>query len=226
MVGTTSGRAKALVASDGHTKIKEAGTSMSIGIFGFDRLPTVGDTPVICDNDPTARTLAESRAKIARKRNAAAYQADLMESVATTFAADGKFKERKEIYVVVKVDVQGSADALTRALQTLKMDDDEAFAAIKVLVSKSGEVTKSDVTITSVTPNTTILAYKCSANYTAAKEIRQLGILIEYDSIIYDAIELVESRMQEVLSLTPRIIYWKGCYARCFQYWWNGEYCW
>merc|ERR1711957_31543 len=182
---------------------KEAGPSTPIGIVGFDGLPSAGDLFVVCDDEPMARTLAESRSKIARERDAAAYQAGLMQSMGATFAADGKFKERKEMCVVVKADVQGSAEALTRALQTLKMEDDESFVTIKVLVSESGEVTKSDVAIASVTPETTILAYNCAANYAAGEEARQLGIPIEYYSIVYDAIESVESRMQEVLSPTP-----------------------
>jgi len=74
---------------------------------------------------------------------------------------------------------------------------------IKVLVSESGEVTKSDVAIASVASDTTILAYNCAANFAAAEDARQLGIPIEYYSIVYDAIESVESRMQEVLSPTP-----------------------
>merc|ERR1712127_142624 len=143
------------------------------------------------------------RAKISREREAAAYQAGLMQSVAATFAADGKFKERREMCVVVKADVEGNAEALTRALTDLKLEDDEAIVTIKVLVSESGEVTKSDVAIATVTPDTTIIAYNCAANYAAIEEARGLGIPIEYYSIVYDAIESVECRMQEVLSPTP-----------------------
>ena len=78
--------------------------------------------------------------------------------------------------VAVKVDVQGSAEDLTRSLQTLKLEDNEAIVTIKVLVSESGEVTKSDVAIASVVSDTTILAYNCAANFAAAEDARQLGI--------------------------------------------------
>merc|ERR1739842_152501 len=77
------------------------------------------------------------------------------------------------------------------------------MGTIKVLVSEAGEVSKSDVAIASVTPDTTIIAFNCAANYAATEDARQLGIPIEYYSIVYDAIESVESRMQEVLSPTP-----------------------
>ena len=105
--------------------------------------------------------------------------------------------------VVVKGDVQGSAEALTRSLQNLKLENEEVIVSVKVLVSESGEVTKSDVAIASVTPGTTIIAFNCAANYAAAEEARSLDVPIEYYSIVYDAIESVESRMQEVLSPTP-----------------------
>ena len=105
--------------------------------------------------------------------------------------------------VVVKADVQGSAEALTRALQDLKLENDEAVVTVKVLVSEAGEVSKSDVAIAGVTPRTTILAFNCAASFAAMEDARARKIPIQYYSIVYDAIESVESRMQEVLSPTP-----------------------
>ena len=72
-----------------------------------------------------------------------------------------------------------------------------------MLVSEAGEVSKSDVAIASVTPDTTILAFNVAASFAAMEDARSFGIPIEYYNIVYDAIESVESRMQEVLSPTP-----------------------
>lgn len=105
--------------------------------------------------------------------------------------------------VVVKADVQGTAEALTRALSELKLENEEATVTIKVLVSEAGEVSKSDVAIASVTPDTTIIAFNCAASFAAMEDARTQNIPIEYYNIVYDAIESVESRMQEVLSPTP-----------------------
>ena len=203
VAGSTSGRVKALIATDGKTRLQSAGPSTPVNVVGFDGIPAAGDILVVCEDEQMARDLAANRARITREKEAAAYQAGLMQSVAATFAADGKFKERREMCVVVKADVQGSAEALTHALQELKLENDEAIVTIKVLVSEAGEVTKSDVAMASVTPDTTILAFNCAANYAATEDARQMGIPIEYYSIVYDAIESVESRMQEVLSPTP-----------------------
>jgi translation initiation factor IF-2 len=123
-----------------------------------------------------------------------------MESVNMAF---GSRKEFREMCVVVKADVQGSAEALTRALRELKLENDEALVTVKVLVSETGEVSKSDIAIASVTPGTTVLAFNVAASMAAMDDARSMGIPIEYYSIIYDAIESVESRMQEVLSPTP-----------------------
>lgn len=123
-----------------------------------------------------------------------------MDSVTLAF---GSTKEKREMCVVVKADVQGSAEALTRALQELKLENDEAVVTVKVLVSEAGEVSKSDVAIAGVTPRTTILAFNCAASFAAMEDARARKIPIEYYSIVYDAIESVESRMQEVLSPTP-----------------------
>ena len=202
VAGSTYGRVKALLDTDGK-RIQEAGPSSPVSVVGFDGVPSAGDLLVVCESEQMARDLAASRSRIARERESAAYQAGLMQSVAATFAADGKFKERREMCVVVKADVQGSAEALTRALRELKLENEETIVTIKVLVSEAGEVTKSDVAIASVTADTTILAFNCPAHFAATEDARQLGIPIQYFSIIYDAIESVESRMQEVLSPTP-----------------------
>ena len=115
----------------------------------------------------------------------------------------GSNKERREMCVVVKADVQGSAEALTRSLRELKLENEEAIVTVKVLVSQAGDVTKSDVAIAAVTPDTTILAFNVAASYEAMESARAQEIPNEYYNIVYDAIESVESRMQEVLSPTP-----------------------
>jgi len=105
--------------------------------------------------------------------------------------------------VVVKADVQGSAEALARSLSELRLENDEAVVTVRVLIAQTGEVSKSDIAIASVTPGTTVIAFNVAASFVAMEDARSLGIGIEYYNIVYDAIESVESRMQEVLSPTP-----------------------
>merc|ERR1719261_1416346 len=131
------------------------------------------------------------------------YQVDLMQSITQNIFSGEAMKERREMCVLVKADVQGSAEALTRALSELKLENEEAVVTVKVLVSEAGEVSKSDIAIASVTPGTTVLAFNVAASFSAMEDARAAGIPIEYYSVVYDAIESVESRMQEVLSPTP-----------------------
>ena len=139
--------------------------------------------------------------RIARERKSSSYQSGLMSSVQGIFA--GGQKERREICVVVKADVQGSAEALARSLTELKLEDEESEVGIKVLISEAGDVTKSDIAVASVTPDTTVIAFNTGANAAAMDDARMFGVPIEYYSVVYDAIESVECRMQEVLSPTP-----------------------
>jgi len=201
VAGESSGKVRALIGFDGKTRFKEVGPSTPIGVVGINGVPEAGDLFVVADDEQTARELAAARVKIARERKASRYQSGLMQSVAGIFA--GGQKERREICVVVKADVQGSAEALARSLSELKLEDDEAEVGIKVLISESGDVTKSDIAVASVTPETTVIAFNTGANAAAMDDARMLGVPIEYYSVVYDAIESVESRMQEVLSPTP-----------------------
>jgi translation initiation factor IF-2 len=157
VAGETYGRVRALISTaDGKTRLKEATPSMPVRIVGFDGIPSAGDPFTVAETEQIARELADNRQRIARERESSSYQADLMSSVTKAFGAN---KVRREMCVVVKADVQGSAEALTRALRELKREDDEAVVTVKVLVSEAGEVSKSDIAIASVTPDTTVIAF-------------------------------------------------------------------
>merc|ERR1712151_287881 len=203
VAGETYGKVRALFTNEGATKVDEVGPSTPVSIVGFSEgCPNAGDLFIVADDEQMARELAESRQRIARERESSSYQTGLMQSVAAAFTGE-KQKQVKEMCVVVKADVQGSAEALARSLNDLKLEDEEAVVNIKVLVSEAGDVSKSDIAIASVTPGTTVIAFNCAANYAAMEDARILNIPIEYYSVVYDAIESVESRMQEILSPTP-----------------------
>ena len=201
VAGESHGRVRALIStSDGKTRMTEAPPSTPVKVVGFEGIPAAGDMLVVAQDEQTARDLAENRQRIARERSSASYQEGLMSSVSMAF---GSSKERREMCVLIKADVMGSAEALTRAMRELKRENDEAVVTVKVLVSEAGEVSKSDIAIASVTPGTTVIAFNVAASAAAMEDARAAGVPIEYYSIVYDAIESVESRMQEVLSPTP-----------------------
>jgi translation initiation factor IF-2 len=201
VAGETCGKVRALISTnDEKTRLESAPPSQPVRVVGFEGVPSAGDILVVAKDEQTARELADSRKRIARERESSTYQAGLMSSVANAFGAN---KEKREMFVVIKADLQGSAEALARALGELKLENDEAVVTVRVLVSEAGEVTKSDVAVASVTPGTRVIAFNTAASFNAMEDARSFGIPIEYYNIIYDAIESVESRMQEVLSPTP-----------------------
>lgn len=203
VAGETYGKVRALFINEGSTKVDEVGPSTPVSIVGFsDGCPNAGDLFIVADDEQQARELAASRQRIARERESSSYQTGLMQSVAAAFTGE-KQKVVKEMCVVVKADVQGSAEALARSLSDLSLENEEAIVNIKVLVSEAGDVSKSDVAIAGVTPGTTVIAFNCAANMAAMDDARIQGIPIEYYSVVYDAIESVECRMQEILSPTP-----------------------
>ena len=184
VAGSTSGKVKALIATDGKTRIKEAGPSTPVNIVGFNGVPSAGDLIVVAEDEKIARELAASRERIQREIAGDSYQSDLMQSITQNIFSGEAIKERREMCVVVKADVQGSAEALTRALSELKLENDEAIVTIKVLISEAGEVSKSDIAVASVTPDTTVLAFNVAANFAAQEDARMANVPIEYYSIM------------------------------------------
>lgn len=202
VAGETYGRVRTLISTDGKTRLEEAGPSTPVQIVGFaDGVPAAGDVLMVVEDEQIARELAENRKRIAREKSSASYQSGLMDSVQSIFS--GQQKQQRQMCVIVKADVQGSAEALARALSELKLENDEVLVKVNVVVADVGEVTKTDVSIATVTPGTTIIAFNTASTFAAMEDARQLNIPIEYYSIVYDAIESVENRMQEVLSPTP-----------------------
>ena len=200
VAGATYGKVRALLSTTDNSRMQSAGPSTPVRVVGFEGVPAAGDILMVAKDEQTARDLAESRQRIARESSSSSYQSGLMASMSSVF---GAAKQTREMCVVVKADVQGSAEALTRALRELKLEDEEAVVTVKVLVSETGEVSKSDIAIASVTPDTTVIAFNVASSMAAMDDARAAGITIQYYNIIYDAIESVECRMQEVLSPTP-----------------------
>jgi len=204
IAGEASGKVRALLGDDGKTRFDEAGPSMPIKVVGFTGIPAAGDLFIVADDEQLARELAENRQRLSREASSESYQKGLMSNVADLIANGLEWRKvQKEMSVIIKADVQGSAEALARALSELTLEDEESQVVVKVLLSEVGDVTKTDVSVASVRDETSVIAFNVAANMAAMDEARVTGVDIQYFNIIYDAIESVESRMQEVLSPTP-----------------------
>jgi len=103
---------------------------------------------------------------------------------------------------LIKTDVQGSAEALKNALEAMISEDEICKVKVKVLQTGIGDVTISDMAIAAVS-DAWVIAFNVAANTQAMEEARTRNIEIGYYSVVYEVLEEMEGRMQEVLSPTP-----------------------
>ncbi|CAM9978364.1 unnamed protein product [Scytosiphon promiscuus] len=207
VAGGAWGRVKALIDHQGR-RIKEAGPSTPVQVGGFDGVPDAGEMFTVVDREDTARDLAEARKKIARESSAAVLQASFpagglksgMLSILSGEADAGK--ELFELPVMIKADVQGSEQALHTALSEMVSEDEYFRAKCKLLPSGVGEITKSDVAIAGVS-NAFVVGFNVGADQEATREARANGIDIGYYSIVYNVMDEIQAKLDELVSPTP-----------------------
>src|SRR5262249_24351063 len=145
VVGTQSGRVRALVDDKGQ-QIKEAGPSTPVEVLGLGGVPHAGDHLTVVENEQRAREVAEYRQQQATAKPTATAPANLDAMFA------GLKSNVKEYPVVVKADVQGSAEAIVTALHNLSNDE----IKLRVLNSGVGAITESDGTLAAASKSPSI----------------------------------------------------------------------
>jgi translation initiation factor IF-2 len=178
VAGAEWGRVRAMLDDKGR-QMKEAGPSMPVEILGLSGVPVAGEPFVVVENEGRAREITEFRARKLREKTAAgavAARGTLDQMLARIQAG-----EQKEVAVVIKADVQGSAEAIQATV--LKQGTDEV--KVRVLHAAVGQITESDVQLAKAS-NAVIVAFNVRAT-TQARELAQRdGVDIRYYSIIYD----------------------------------------
>lgn len=187
VVGAQWGRVRALNDERGQN-LPEAGPSQPVEILGLDGAPEPGDQLVVVDSEARAREVTDYRIRLKREKSAVRPSA---RSGLEAMLARIKDKETKEFPVIVKADVQGSAEAITASLEKLANDEVRA----RVIHQAVGGITESDVQL-SKSSGAPILAF----NTRAGKQVRDLaeqeGVEIRYYSIIYNLLD----DMKDILS--------------------------
>ncbi len=190
VAGAEWGRVRALVNDKGQ-QIAEAGPSTPVEILGLSGVPSAGEPFVVVENEKRAREVVDYRQRQLREK-AAAGQAAARGTLDQMLAAI-QAGVQKEVAVVVKADVQGTAEALSFTLP--KQANDEV--KVRVLHSAVGQITESDVQLAKAS-NALIVAFNVRATAQARDLARQEGVDIRYYSIIYqvsdDVTELVRGK--------------------------------
>lgn len=195
VVGEQWGKVRALVDDKGE-RIKEAGPSVPVEVLGLNGTPEAGDVLNVVDTEAQAREIAEYRAQATKDKRAAAGAATTLEQLMAKAKAD---KDVAELPVLVKADVQGSAEAIVQALE--KVGNDEV--RVRVLHYGVGAITDSDVGLAEAS-GAPIIGFNVRANATARSSAQQKGVEIRYYSIIYDLIDDIKKAASGLLKAEVR----------------------
>jgi len=191
VVGEQWGRVRALMNDQGE-RIREAGPSAPVEVLGLNGTPAAGDVLNVVADEAAAREIADYRAQVTKDKKAAVGAATTLDQLLAKAKAD---KNVSELPIVVKSDVQGSAEAIVQAME--KVGNDEV--RVRVLHSGVGAITESDVTLAEAS-GAPIIGFNVRANAQARDSARQKGVEIRYYSIIYDLVDDVKAAASGLLS--------------------------
>ena len=187
VVGTESGRVRALVDDKGQ-QVKEAGPAMAVEVLGLGGVPNAGDHLTVVENEARAREVAQYRHEKATEVRTATAPASL-DTMFSKLTSD-----LVEFPVVVKADVQGSAEAIVTALHNLSNDD----IKVRVLSSGVGAITESDVTLATAS-KAPVIGFNVRPNAKARELIARHKVEMKYYDVIYQLTEEIAKEMAGVL---------------------------
>ncbi|WP_458792070.1 translation initiation factor IF-2 [Yoonia sp. MH D7] len=195
VVGEQWGKVRALINDKGE-RIDEAGPSVPVEVLGLNGTPEAGDVLSVTSTEAQAREIAEYRANAAKDKRAAAGAAVTLDQL----MANAKSNENiSELPILLKADVQGSAEAIVQAME--KIGNDEV--RVRVLHSGVGAITESDIGLAEAS-GAPVIGFNVRANASARQSANQKGVEIRYYSIIYDLVDDVKAAASGLLSAEIR----------------------
>ena len=195
VVGEQWGKVRALISDTGD-RVKEAGPSVPVEVLGLNGTPEAGDVLNVVDTEAQAREIAEYREKAAKDKRAAAGAATTLDQLLAKAKED---ENVAELPILVKADVQGSAEAIVQAME--KIGNDEV--RVRVLHSGVGAITETDVGLAEAS-SAPVLGFNVRANASARNTANQKGVEIRYYSVIYDLVDDVKAAASGLLSAEVR----------------------
>ena len=195
VVGEQWGKVRALVDDKGE-RVKEAGPSVPVEVLGLNGTPEAGDVLNVTSTEAQAREIADYRAQSAKDKRAAAGAATTLEQLMANAKAN---EDVNELPILVKADVQGSAEAIVQAME--KIGNDEV--RVRVLHSGVGAITETDVGLAEAS-GAPVIGFNVRANATARNSAHQKGVEIRYYSVIYDLVDDIKAAASGLLSAEIR----------------------
>ncbi len=190
VVGCCYGKVRKMTDDSGN-EIKEASPSTPVEIIGLNDVPVAGDHFKVFNNEKQARNLAEKRmrAKVEKERRASSIMS--LDDLASQIESG----QIKEIPVIVKADVQGSAEAVAQALAKIDVDG----IKVNVIRSQAGAITDSDVMLASASKSV-IYGFNVRPDANVRKKATEEGVDIRLHNIIYKVVEEMEAAMKGMLA--------------------------
>ena len=196
LTGAEYGRVRAMFDENGK-QVSEAGPSIPVQVLGLSAVPNAGDDVIVVADERKARELAELRQEKSRAQRLAVQQQARLEDVFSS-VRDGQVPA---VNIVLKADVQGSAEALREALTNLTAD--ESAVKVKVVSSGVGGINESDVNL-AVASNAIIIGFNVRADASSKRLIEDNNIELKYYSVIYNAIDDVKAAASGLMAPETR----------------------
>ena len=190
IAGTAVGRVRTM-RNDKGVEIESAGPSTPVEITGLTEVPTAGDIFEAVEDERLARELADKRTTEAKEKQFAAYTKVTLDNLFDQMAQN----DMKELPIVVKADVQGSAEAVKQSLEKLSNEE----VRVRVIHAGVGAIYKSDVSLADAS-NAIIIGFNVRPDAVAKAEAEQAGVEMRMYRVIYDAINDVSDAMKGMLA--------------------------
>jgi translation initiation factor IF-2 len=189
VAGDAYGRVRRMVDEHGED-VEAALPSRPVQVIGFTSVPGAGDNFLVVDEDRIARQIADRRS--ARKRNALAARTRKRISLEDL---DSALKETSQLNLILKGDNAGTVEALEEALLGIQVDDE---VELRVIDRGVGGVTETNVNLASAS-DAIIIGFNVRAEGKATELANREGVEIRYYSVIYQAIDEIESALKGML---------------------------
>ena len=190
IAGTAVGRVRTM-RNDKGQEITEAGPSTPVEITGLTEVPEAGELFEAVEDERLARELADRRTTEAKEKQFAAYTKVTLDNLFDQMAAN----DMKELPIVVKADVQGSAEAVKQSLDKISNEE----VRVRVIHAGVGAISKSDVSLADAS-NAIIIGFNVRPDAVAKAEAEQTSVEMRMYRVIYDAINDVSDAMKGMLA--------------------------
>ncbi|OUR76254.1 translation initiation factor IF-2 [Alphaproteobacteria bacterium 46_93_T64] len=194
VAGTSHGKVRALLDFRGNP-VTSAGPSVPVEVLGVQGNPVAGDDFIVTETEAKAKEIAEYRSQVEKDKKVTATARGTIEQMFTAIQEG----TADELPVVIKTDVQGSAEAIAASLEKLATDE----VKVNILLSGVGGITESDIALAAAS-GAMVIGFNTRANKLAREEATNQGVDIQYYSVIYNVIDDIRAMLSGMLAPTLR----------------------